>query len=108
MKEGLFIKKYIKTEDDLPKEEGYYFVHIKSTSGLWDGNDIFEAVDMNDPDTIEYWLNSFDWYLQPVTLEESEIHREAIIFEPPMPDIYDVYDMGFKHGVETIINKLTE
>jgi len=27
MKETVFIKKYIKTEDDLPKEPGFYFVN---------------------------------------------------------------------------------
>jgi hypothetical protein len=65
MKDELFKKVYIRSEQDLPQKEGFYFVHYKhpsdrihtqmsvvyydeSITGLWFGKD---------------W---YDWYLQPI------------------------------------------
>jgi hypothetical protein len=60
----LFEKVEIKSEQDLPKETGGYFV-FHSTFGVqgeWFNNDINSRVK---------WLECYDWYLRPV--ESSEV-----------------------------------
>jgi hypothetical protein len=55
---GLFEKVFIKSESDLPKMEGDYFVHVKEI-----GIDVYTWRNYSDND---YWLSTFDWYLIPV------------------------------------------
>ena len=74
MKEELYKKVYIKTEEDLPKESGYYFVKRRNASI---------------PDTLyysllalyieklkPYWVSQVDWYLIPI--EQREVTDEEI------------------------------
>jgi hypothetical protein len=68
MKTELFKKVYIRSEADLPKEEGVYFAHsVMSKISL-----------------IQCTLNDliigngvYDWYLQPIS--ETQLNRERII-----------------------------
>ena len=79
MKE-LFEKIYIKTASDLPKE-GRYFTHLK------DGYEY--ALNFNPTEDLtkfgceyqahpEYWLESIDWYLQPIEPLPAPVSDEMI------------------------------
>ena len=107
----VYVKKYIKTVDDLPKEDGFYFVnwtpghahhttmsaqyYDESIKGLWFGKG---------------W---FDWYLIPVELpDEAVIVGEAMTYSsyPAMPDGHPEFEPSraadFEAGVNWIINIL--
>ena len=64
----LFKKVYIETEADLPKgNRTMYFVGVKDNLNT---EDIYEWFNYENPimsdNQAEYWLNTFDWYLQPI------------------------------------------
>ena len=68
--EPIYRKVFIKSEADLPEEETYYFV---KTKGYYDRNiDIFYWRKTNFLQGKQNWLNSIDWYLQPVELPSDE------------------------------------
>lgn len=89
MKTLIYIKREIKTIEDLPKEYGKYFVFVKNS-----GIDIYEWCQIIKGDAIaEYyeneeqkdlWLNTFNWYLQPIELE--------------LPDGEEIMDTAFHYG----------
>lgn len=78
----LYRKIYIKSEADLPKEVGSYFVYFKDV-----GEDIYDWVLTNGENPVEeywngqfqedYWINTFDWYLQPIEITDSDIEAWA-------------------------------
>jgi type IV secretory pathway TrbF-like protein len=72
----LYRKIHIKSEADLPKEEGDYFVHVIKT-----GIDIMEWNISNYPDDTKLqnvdWLNTYDWYLQPIEISDADIEAWA-------------------------------
>lgn len=78
----IYEKVEIKSEADLPK--GYraiYFVGVKDSSKP---QDIYEWFDYKNPvmadHQAEYWINTFDWYLQPTEIKfpsEEEINTQA-------------------------------
>jgi len=73
MKDGQLLRiKIIKTGDDLPKEDGEYFVlrrqYINRDSPLCYYK---EALEFNSV-TKDYWLAHIAWYLQPVEEQESK------------------------------------
>lgn len=67
MKEETYRKVVIKTEADLPKEDGWYSVHSiganvnDSHNSCWLGYIYKQA-----------WLRDYDWYLQPVTAKTDQ------------------------------------
>ena len=64
----MFKKVYIKSEADLPTEDGEYFVFIRN--GI--GKDIF--IWDNAGSDREIWIETFEWYLQPISaVNEPEI-----------------------------------
>jgi len=66
MKEEHYIKVHINSPDDLPEEEGYYFIGIDT--GDIDEKGVFgdiEKYDPNNEDDRLSWLNSVKWYLKP-------------------------------------------
>jgi hypothetical protein len=69
-----YIQVFIESEDDLPKEDGYYFVKRKNTTGAGDGM-IGYMSGIDD----DFWLKNIDWYLLPVesTLSDEEMEKEA-------------------------------
>ena len=90
MKNGKLLRvKVIKTEADLPKEEGEYFVGVK----LPIDKDTFGDYDLwrwepSKPNfDAEYWINSFNWYLQPIEERKPIEDRSAeITFNDGMDD----------------------
>lgn len=58
-----FIQVFIKSEADLPKEEGRYFVNIRH---LDEGDTKRLYRFAKTPLTIDEWLEDIDWYLQPL------------------------------------------
>jgi hypothetical protein len=66
-KEKLYKKVYIRSEADLPKEDGIYFVAKKdSLKSNWLKPLIFTIISKNE------WLNTIDWYLQPFEDKQPE------------------------------------
>ena len=68
MKEELFKKVCIKTEADLPiGDRTMYFVGVKDNLNP---EDVYEWFNYKNPvmanNQAEYWINTFDWYLQPI------------------------------------------
>ena len=114
MKETVFIKKYIKTEDDLPKEPGFYFVNW--TPGH--GHHTTMAAQYYDESIKALWFGKgwFDWYLQEEELPtDEEIEKKAEYYATeeggeditPMiqqPDLIAFYD-GAKWAINKLLNK---
>ena len=72
MKTERFEKVYIRSEADLPKEDGRFVAQKKScyTPEYWvyeHGNDFMKG----------YWMENIDGYLQPIT--EPQPSRERVI-----------------------------
>jgi len=84
-KNELFKKVYIKTKADLPKgERAIYFVGVKDNLNPEDIYEwfIYENPIMSD-NQAEYWLNTFDWYLQPIEeQEEKSIEKQEYNLPP--------------------------
>ena len=69
----LYRKVYIKSEADLPKEEGEYIVSHNYDKAV-------EFFCSDNPYDISHWLEDIDWYLQPFELDmptDEEIEREC-------------------------------
>jgi intein-encoded DNA endonuclease-like protein len=65
----LFKKVYVRTKDDLPKEEGYYFI---STGERYDRNfDIYHFTKVNAKQNHLDWLHHVVWYLVPTEVAEA-------------------------------------
>jgi hypothetical protein len=58
-----FKKIFIKSEADLPKENGTYYTYAKAKAIGMRGFD-------NSKDTIAIWMSYVDWYFQPCTIRE--------------------------------------
>ena len=72
-----FIQVFIKSEEDLPKESGYYFAHFKEENELIKENELIQfhfEVDAttNVTEDHDYWMDKVDWYLQPLKQEQPE------------------------------------
>jgi hypothetical protein len=59
-----YIKVWIKTEEDLPKEAGHFIVCKRSGEIFRDY--IYPKIDNSFPDA-NMWLKYIDWYLQPLS-----------------------------------------
>ena len=75
----LFMKVYIKSEDDLPKEAGDYSVQFKTGYGrilhFQFNGDVGWKIDVHD------WIQNIDWYLQPYEFDlpsDEEIEQFAM------------------------------
>ena len=56
----LFEKVYIRSEEDLPEEDGMYFINIKG-KGIGINVCRFEVIL-----DIQSWMSNIDWYLRPI------------------------------------------
>ena len=74
MERELYQKIYIRSESDLPKEEGKYFVGLKLNGEHIDVYWWLNNVDKQFQN--EYWLNTFDWYLRPLPRPERKTAEE--------------------------------
>lgn len=65
-----FIKVYIKSEEDLPKENNSlaYLVHLRTIDRfdicIYNNNSIYHGYHSN------VWIDMYDWYLKPVEIPE--------------------------------------
>lgn len=67
MKTEIYKKVYIRSEEDLPKEEKEYFVGLK---GNYDRTiDVYCYYSDNDI-AIKQWMDNIDWYLQPIEITD--------------------------------------
>ena len=74
MKYTIYVKKEIKREADLPKENDRYAVHSKG-AGL---NDLHDSTWMRLYK--DSWLRDYDYYLQPIELDlpdDEEIYNQS-------------------------------
>jgi len=114
MKDELYKKVFIRSEADLPKEEGIYFVGIKTA--LYEPEDVggvgsIESYHFNcDEDN---WLKEIDWYLQPIEplpapvtdaqqstkeITDEEIENTSIAYDEP-------FRSGFEYGAKWLRDK---
>jgi hypothetical protein len=87
MKEELYRKVYVKSEADLPKEDGNYICLHKGATKL----DIF-PFKVNE----SHWFVEIDWYLQPVEQSESKTAEEILD---------TVYDRDYRSNYKTEYSK---
>ena len=98
MKDGQLLRvKVIKDEDDLPKSErAMYFVGIKDNLNP----DVYEWFIYENPimsnNQAEYWLNTFDWYLEPVEEQESITFKEPEFDEATVKKLDMVRELANK------------
>jgi hypothetical protein len=81
--EELFKKVYIKSEADLPKDKGYYFVGYKDAG----------KATVHYHHNNEAWIAFYDWYLQPIQPEPLSQRRTA---EGIMPNILTIFSEANK------------
>lgn len=99
-KETIYIKKFIKSEDDLPKE-GSYICHFKEFPDNSSMGTIY---------TNHKCMNDCDWYLQEIQLptDEEIVIAESISTYIIKPDAssFELLSQGFRDGVRWLISKL--
>ena len=97
----VYIKKYIKSVDDLPKEKGVYAASIEGEMG----EEYFRPDKEFDEN---HWLEDIEWYLLPVELpDEKEIEGEIMkINRSESLCTVDYYSTGFNAVINWLINKL--
>lgn len=112
--EKLFKQVFIKSESDLPKEEGEYIVHYKKMGG------IESNYDPNNEKHKLNWIANIDWYLQPLpeSPEAEEINepindlRTVMILISARIDRYDrmsVSDLqALWNSLSDIVTKLND
>jgi hypothetical protein len=78
MKEQMFKQVFIKSKDDLPKENGEYFV-CENKNNTTDPNRGYKelTVAIYFGDNSFHWLLCVDWYLLPVNSSEQYPDTEA-------------------------------
>ena len=77
----------INSKDDLPKEDGYYFVKRKDTRGAGDG--IIGFIDGIDN---QFWLNKIEWYLIP-DVPDKKLDNAFAEMEKAKDDIFKAIGM---------------
>jgi len=60
MKDETYKKVYIRSADDLPKEDGNYIAHDKVS------NATYPYCKFNNNEGSKFWLQCIDWYLHPI------------------------------------------
>ena len=83
MKDELYKKVYIKSESDLPKENGTYFVRIKTPPFTQELSAVGYIWAKNISKVNRFWLDKVDWYLQPIaqpkiSAEEKPVNCEHL------------------------------
>ena len=104
MKQIVYKPLFIKSEADLPKEDGYYFCGVKYENGAIAD---LEHFNLNDKEIINSWLNDIDWYLQPVELPSDEdIKNEGFLYAKRVQTVFDNEIWAFKAGMKLMRDKL--
>jgi uncharacterized protein YydD (DUF2326 family) len=76
----------IKSESDLPKEDGVYFCHYKKYG---ENSTHFYK---NNLARIQRWLTDIDWYLQPIEQIEEESEPVTISRDQVLPEDKTTFD----------------
>jgi hypothetical protein len=94
-------KIYIKSEEDLPKESGYYFTHKKKNYENYPTHPFDITYFRTDTDLtyLGYW-KGIDWYLQPLEQsppENSEIKsvKEYFMSKCGITELDDIYTLHY-------------
>ena len=90
MKYTIYVKKEIKSEADLPKEDGQYFTHQMKTNYL----DCMFWYEDDRAWHVKSWLYHVDWYLQPIELDlpdDKQIQEGLIVYVGSAMDSYAAY-----------------
>ena len=106
MKYIVYIKKEINTEADLPKENDNFFVCDKDGISKYlhyEAHPIFNSE--------RFWLNTIDWYLQPIELnlpDDKEINKVFPITNQNIPITrkHELRQAGIKWLMDKIKNQL--
>jgi hypothetical protein len=109
MKTETFEKIYIRSESDLPKENGSYHVHF-----IWQTENTFSYFPFDRRNNT--WISTVEYYLSPVQSEESQIRRskEEIIniLKKHLPEMTDVNHVRYielrKSVFESIASELAQ
>jgi hypothetical protein len=126
MKYTVYVKKEIKSEADLPKESGTYFVYAKKGKN----RERLLELDINDLEYFaDYWCIWVDWYLQPIELDDDrekcctefkqwqanqiekrdaliDIYEKYINWLKTKPSKMDLSHAAYERGIELIKNQL--
>ena len=109
MKNEIYIRRFIETEDDLPKDGEYAFFRDKNLKHLlW----CCYSEKLKDD-----YLYTYEYWLQPTTL--AELIKEKLPTKDEINNYLDTNDFGYgvayiaqrrgaSIGIKWIINKLTE
>jgi hypothetical protein len=95
MKEELYRKVYINDKSDMPREIGWYFCHVSGLPKSESGEDVTYYTGKYDE--TELWLNTFDWYLQPIAgeqIEQKESKTAIKTAEEILMQVYGCKDLG--------------
>jgi len=87
----LYKKVEIKSEKDLPKKNGYYFVNIGDKYDI--SEDVFRW-ENGDDKLKKDWIKNVDWYLQPVDEKEQQ--------EQKLQTAEEIVKENF-HGLDSVI-----
>ena len=90
MKEETYEKVYIKTEADLPEEDGFYIASCKNYA-------VLEYHYCNE--VKRDWLKDIDWYLKPIEpVSDEDIEKAALRLFPPSRNLGKTVRYGYKIG----------
>jgi hypothetical protein len=67
----VYVKRFIKTADDLPKD-GKYIAHYKRCSDDSPAGVVLTDISSYNTDQLNNWLNHIDWYMEPVEMPTEE------------------------------------
>jgi hypothetical protein len=98
MKYTIYVKKEIKSEADLPKEDGQYFTHQMKTNYL----DCMFWYEDDRAWHVKSWLYHVDWYLQPIELDLPD--DEEIVKQ--FPYAYD--DLDIQNSIQWLRDKIKD
>lgn len=94
----LYKKVYIKSEEDLPKEDNEYFVYYKKygtgSTHIYLGNDARKYT----------WLNDIDWYLQPIEITDADIEAYYPVTSSHQMDTNSWNNRLRQEGAKAVIN----
>ncbi len=101
MSQKVFIQVFIKSENDLPKEIGYYNVHLKHSRIELK----LIQFPYKSPITNNYWLKRVDWYLQERELPTEDNASSKIVKSSLGKNSNDYYS-GFMDCFDWLMSKL--
>jgi hypothetical protein len=96
--EETYEKVFIRSEADLPKEQGRYFYHHKKANRI----EASEYLFTHD----EFWVNHIDWYLQPISQPLSRERVIEVLNKHIMPQDLDRNRYNLKGGKDAAFDNI--